>query len=232
MSVYRIADLNIKIDNMHEYIDKICKGYLSDDQNHFDFIAKANVNDFEKDRAVVPQASDSYLESLSVYRCISNNIIDYNGFVLHASVIVKDGFAYAFAAKSGTGKTTHSRLWLKVFPDAEIINGDKPLIRCIDGVFYAYGTPWCGKENYNKNKKAQLKGICFIERDENNSIVGISKAEAVKRIYTQLLIPNDAGKAAKTLELLSEFIDTVPAYLLKCNISEEAAFVAYKELSK
>ena len=195
-------------------------------------MAHPDETDYEKDRAIVPEATDGYLEALSIYRCISNKLIDFDGFVLHASVIDKDGFAFAFSAKSGTGKTTHSRMWLKAFPDARIINGDKPLVRLFDGSFYAYGTPWCGKENYNVDAKGILKAICFIERGETNEIARISKEEAVKRIYTQLLMPKSPEYINKMFDLIEKFIETVPAFVLRCNISEEAARVAYEAMSK
>lgn len=232
MPVYRIADLNIKIENKHEHLAYICKNYLAENQDKFDFEAFADESDYEKDRAVVPKATDGYLEALSVYRCIANKLIDFDGFVLHASVIEKNGLAFAFSAKSGTGKTTHSRMWLKAFPDARIINGDKPLVRVSDGNFYAYGTPWCGKENYNINAKGRLKAICFIERGEVNEITRISKEEAVKRIYTQLLMPKSAEYINKMFDLVERFIESVPAFVLKCNISEEAANVAFNGMIK
>ena len=232
MSVYRIADLNIKIENKHKHLDYICQNYLAENQNEYDFVAHPDETDYEKDRAIVPEATDGYLEALSIYRCIANKLIDFDGFVLHASVVEKDGFAFAFSAKSGTGKTTHSRMWLKAFPDARIINGDKPLVRLFDGSFYAYGTPWCGKENYNVDAKVILKAICFIERGEVNEIARISKEEAVKRIYTQLLMPKSPEYINKMFDLIEKSIETLPAFVLRCNISEEAARVAYEAMSK
>lgn len=107
-----------------------------------------------------------------------------------------------FAAKSGTGKTTHCKLWLDTFPDARIINGDKPLVRISDEKVFIYGTPWCGKENYNINSKAPLKAVCFLERAEQNSIDRISKSEAVARIMPQLLIPKNSEYINKLLDLV------------------------------
>lgn len=231
MAVYRIADLNINIINKYPHTDIICKNYLSENQNIYDFTVSANKSDMEKDRLTLTDAADGYLEGLSIYRSISEKILDYNGFVLHSSIIEKDGYAYAFSAKSGTGKTTHSRLWLEQFPDARIINGDKPLIRISDGKAYAYGTPWCGKENYNINCKAQLKAICFLEQSKTNSISEISKVQTVKRLYTQLLMPKSPQKINKLLDLVEIFVEKTPAFLLKCNISTQAAEIAYRAMS-
>lgn len=230
MSVYRIADLNIKIENKYNHLDVLCKDYLAEDQSNYDFVMCPNEADYEKDKLSVPNATDGYLEALSIYRGIAGKLLDFDGFVLHASVIEKDGKAFAFSAKSGTGKTTHSRMWLKAFPDARIINGDKPLVRYYDGSFYAYGTPWCGKENYNINAKGKLSAICFIERAERNSIMPISKSEAVKRLCSQLLIPKTADNINKLFDLVEKLVESVPSYIVRCNISEEAAIVAYNGL--
>ena len=227
MSIYRIADLNVKIENEYSYTGIICRDYIAKDDSYWDITARADKSEYAADRLIVPDATDGYLESLSIYRSISNQLIDYSGFILHSSVTERNGEAYAFAAKSGTGKTTHCKLWLDTFPDARIINGDKPLVRISDEKVFIYGTPWCGKENYNVNTKAPLKAVCFLERAEQNSIDRISKSEAVARIMPQLLIPKNPEYIHKLLDLVERFVELVPAYLLKCNMTKEAAFVSY-----
>ena len=233
MAVYRIADLNIDIRNKEKYTSYICKNYLADNQLvQPDITAVSDPAEYVNDKNAVPEASDGYLESLSIYRSISNQLLDLGGFILHASVVEKDGCAFAFSAHSGTGKTTHSRIWTERFPDARIINGDKPLVRIFDDEIYIYGTPWCGKENYNINTKSPLKALCFIEQSQTNSISTISKQEAVMRIYSQLLVPADAGKLNLLLDLVGELIDRIPVYLLKCNMNSEAAEVAYRGMTE
>ncbi|MGN1122060.1 MAG: hypothetical protein ACI4RV_06810 [Eubacteriales bacterium] len=232
MAIYRIADLDIDIQHQHAYTAHICKSYLSPCQEHADMTAKPNPEEYANDRLAVPTATDGYLEALSIYRSISHQLLNFDGFILHAAVVERAGAAYAFAAKSGTGKTTHCRLWLERFPDARIINGDKPLVRLLDGKVYLYGTPWCGKENYQVNTKAPLKGICFLERAAQNTVVPISKSEAVTRIFPQLLIPKDPSSTNRLLDLVGEFIEKTPAYLLKCNMDPQAAQVSYDAMSQ
>lgn len=231
MSVYRIADLNIKIENNHKYTSALCKNYLVEDKQ-YQMIVVPDANDLENDSKLLPGRNEGYIESLSICRSISNQLLDFDGFILHASVLEKDGFAYAFSAKSGTGKTTHSRLWTKRYADARIINGDKPLIRFFDDKPYIYGTPWCGKENFNINTKAPLKALCFIERADTNSIDAISKKDAVSRIFNQLLIPENPERLNKLLDLVERLIESVPTYLLKCNMELSAAEIAYETMSK
>ncbi len=236
MAIYTIADLNIDIQYSHKYLDFLCKDYLAPDQNvKVDFAVALIKEDVEKDRQVLDEAHypTPYLESLSVYRQIARKILDYNGIIFHASVIEMDGKAYAFTAPSGTGKSTHCRLWLKAFPNkARIINGDKPLIRYIDGLLYAYGTPWCGKENYNVNTKAPLEAICFLQRGENNVITEIDKNAALKRIFTQLLLPETQSQSESFFTMLTLICDKVKFYSLECNMDIEAAHVAYDGMTR
>ena len=229
MAVYKIADLYIEIQNKYKYTDLICRDYLSERSvSECDFSVYALESDCEKDRAFLTDASEPYIESLSIYRQIARKLLDYNGFIMHASVVEMDGKAYAFTAHSGTGKSTHSRLWLEAFGQkASIINGDKPLLRYLDGKLYIYGTPWCGKEGYNKNTRAPLEAICFIERAEKNSIAPMDKNTAVKRIFDQLLLPEDAAQADKLFDLIEILIENVRFYKLCCNMDKEAAIVAY-----
>lgn len=96
-------------------------------------------------------------------------VLDYDAAVFHAALISFDGQGVAFAAPSGTGKTTHIKLWQRLYGDrVEIINGDKPLFTLRSGRFFASGMPWCGKENWGCNKTVPLKAICFI--DARNTI--------------------------------------------------------------
>ena len=147
---------------------------------------------------------------------------------MHCAVIEYEGKGYAFAAKSGTGKSTHISLWQKRFGDAvHIINGDKPIMRFIDDHLYAYGTPWCGKEGFNMNSSVPLHAICFLERAETNAIHPIKADEAVMRIFHQILSPEDLETLDALFPLLDRTLREIPCYVLGCNISEEAAEVAY-----
>ena len=89
-------------------------------------------------------------------------LLRFGGLYLHASAIEVDGCAYLFSGPSGVGKSTHTGLWQSFLPQACIINDDKPALRRIDGTWYAYGTPGCGKDGINQNKKLPLAGICFL----------------------------------------------------------------------
>ena len=101
----------------------------------------------------VKHHSDSYIESLEVYRKISDGMIDFGIILMHGAAVAVDGKAYIFLARSGVGKTTHIQNWMKVIPVTVVVNGDKPLIDAHAKL--VYGTPWCGKESYNTNMSAE-----------------------------------------------------------------------------
>ena len=230
MALYRIADLNIKINHKHDYLTKLCAKYLHENQNaDVDFEVSPSADDYDKDKENLEGFSDGYLESISVYRQIAKKLLEYDGIILHAAVIETDGKAYAFSAPSGTGKSTHIKLWKQAFGDrVQIVNGDKPLLRLIDGKLYAYGTPWCGKEGYNRNTKAELCSICFISRAEKNSIESLDPNAALPLIFTQLLMPDNEGQTDLFFNMLNVIFGRVKFYRLFCNMDIEAAHVAYE----
>lgn len=230
MALYRIADLNIKINHKHDYLAKFCAKYLHENQDaEVDFEVSPSADDYDKDKECLEGYSDGYLESISVYRQIAKKLLDYDGIILHAAVIEVGSKAYAFSAPSGTGKSTHIKLWKNAFGDkVQIVNGDKPLLRLIDGKLYAYGTPWCGKEGYNTNTKAELNSICFISRAAKNTISRIDPNTALPKIFTQLLLPDNEGQTDKFFSMLNIIFDKVRFFSLECNMDIEAAHVAYE----
>lgn len=134
-------------------------------------------------------------------------------------------------------------------PDLTIVNGDKPIVRFFDeefckekgleipqgtefGVPYAYGTPWCGKENLGCNMRTKLKHICFIERSETNFVTKIDKKEAVERIMKQVYMPKDPIALANTLKLVDRLINSCELWIIHCNMEPESAKTAYDAIFK
>jgi hypothetical protein len=229
----KMADFVIEIDNRHTFIEKMCKDYLTSDEGA-DFSFVITEEDIEKEKKLCEEDfPNGYIEAICAYRKIAEAIIEHDAFLMHGAVIEMDGRAYAFLAKSGTGKSTHIALWRKALGEkVHIINGDKPIFRYINGDLFAYGTPWCGKEGWHKNTSAKLKAICFLERGEENSIEPISPSDSSGRMLRQILMPSEPQGAIKTLELVDRMLKDVPLWLLKCNISEESAILAFNTMSK
>lgn len=160
-----------------------------------------------------------------------NKLIKLGGFMLHASAITVDNKAYLFSADSGTGKSTHTKLWQKCFGDkAVIINDDKPVIRIENGKCYAYGTPFSGKTDENINIKVPLQAICLLERGKDNSIDLISVKKALPLILKQTILPKNQDTINHFFDMLDIVLTKIPIYQMKCNISKEAALMAYDKM--
>ena len=234
MFYIKIADIIIAIDNKYEYVKMLCRDYIVPpvDQPHMTVSVSAEEISNEIKIAENP-VSAAYAEGVCVYRHICSPLPEkFGAYLMHCAVIEYKGEGYAFAAASGTGKSTHISLWQKRYGDeVRIINGDKPIMRFIGDRLYAYGTPWCGKEGWNRNVRAPLKGLCFLERATENRIDKLPLDEAATRIMKQILIPKDAMGAINTFELVDKMLNTVECWLLGCNISQEAAEIAYNAMS-
>ena len=226
-----IAGLKICIENKYDHVQRLCEPYVCEPTDNADIVVSISEKLIDEELGVAEfEVSRGYAESKCIYREICNRLpLEYNGYLFHSAVIEYGGEGFAFAAKSGTGKSTHISLWRKYFGEGvHIVNGDKPIFRFDeDGRLYAYGTPWCGKEGWQSNTRAPLKAICFLERAEHNEIRRIGADEAVMRIFHQILTPSDMETVDALFPLLDRTLREVPCYVLGCNISEEAAEVAY-----
>lgn len=237
--IYRIADFYIEIKARYERTKHLCSDYICANFPQIDFSVAVTDAELayerEEDIRLNGKASfsDGYYEELAVYRKICAEVLKRDAFLMHGAVIEYEGKGYLFTAKSGTGKTTHIRLWKQLFGEDKvtIVNGDKPILRVIDGKIYAYGTPWCGKEGYNTNTRVELSGICFVHRAAENNIQRISAEAALPQLFSQVMI-TDSTDLAKQLELLDALVTRVPLYRLECNMHVEAARVAYEGMQK
>lgn len=230
--IYDIAGLRVLLENQHEYTTKFCRTFLSEDQDSpADLIARVTQEEFNEEKEQSPNFSDGYIENICLYRSICAQIPVMNRMLLHASVLSFNGSAYAFLGRSGTGKSTHSRLWGQYIHGVGVVNGDKPILEYKDGGFIAYGTPWRGKENWGGKGNVPLRGLCFLEQAKENSIRKLTPAETSSRLFSQILIPTDETNAVATLDLVDKMIAAVPAYLLKCDISENAVIASFEALT-
>lgn len=180
-----------------------------------------------------PHLTDAECELMVSTSEFYKRLLKFNGFMLHSSAVCVDNKAYLFSANSGTGKSTHTSLWLKLFGDkAFIINDDKPAIKIENGKAYVYGTPWSGKSDLNRNVRVPLQGICVLERAEENFIEPLDKGTDIFKIMNQTLRPPLESYMDKLLELLDVVISDTPIWRMGCNISLEAAQMAYDAMSK
>ena len=236
----KMAEIPMKIYSLYPSTMQFCKDYLTEETPSFEIKITQHDIDEERirsDRGCVQEGreavhySDTYLETLALYRKIVARLIDFDVLLFHGSVVAVDGQAFLFTAKSGTGKTTHTRLWLKQIPGCHVLNGDKPLLLFRNDGIYACGTPWQGKENYGTNEILPLKAICILERGEKNHIEQIPFKTAFAALISQSHHPDGNTGLLQSMQMLKR-LDDIRLYSLKCNLESEAAFVAYKGMSE
>lgn len=231
---YSFADLTVEIKNRYDFVRLQCADYECETIAPADISVCVTDEDIRRERLVSEgEFSDGYLESVCAYRNLCNRLPVFDAMLLHASVVDVDSRGVAFLALSGTGKSTHTFLWQNQLGDRlTIVNGDKPIIRFFDGVPYAYGTPWNGKEGLSTKMRTRLTDLCFIERSETNSVEQLSESDCSGRIMNQILLPRDAECAVKTLEMADRLLSGCNKWLIKCNTKPEAAEVAIKTILK
>lgn len=107
-----------------------------------------------------------------------------NTLAMHASVTVCEGLGFLFLGKSGTGKSTHSRLWLENIGGCSLLNDDNPVVRFKDDRLYVYGTPWSGKTPCYKNESAPVGAFVQLAQAPENHIRKMSVLESLSSLYT------------------------------------------------
>ncbi len=230
--IYELAGLRILIKNKYPFTTKFCERYLSKDQDSaVAFAVEASKEEIAAEKRSSNGFSDGYLENICLYRNICERLPALNRLLLHCSVLEYDGNGYAFLGRSGTGKSTHTRLWLKHLSPTRVINGDKPILQYEEGGFIAYGTPWMGKEQWGTKADVPLKGLCFLAQAKKNEIRKLTPKQAAGLIFSQILFPKDEENAAATLELADKIVTKIPCYLLQCDISKEAVKTSFEEMT-
>lgn len=227
MFTVRIAELNILIENKYDFVETVCKNYIVANKPE-DFSVSVSDEEIKHEKELYnSDCSDSFAESVCIYRKIAERLPPYNAFVLHAAAISFNGNAYCFAAPSGTGKTTHILNWKKRFPDeVSVINGDKPIIRIFDKKAYVCGTPWSGKEDLNSNVILPLKGICFIERASNDKITRLDSKSSLNLVLKQIYIPTKSDGLIKTIDTVANVLHSADLWQLYCTPHESSATIA------
>lgn len=237
----QIAGKTVTVHAMFDSTKEFCRDYLH--TGPADFLVETNMADisFEREKSAredeleglpTRKYSDRYLETIAVQRKIVEELFSHDTLLFHGSVVAVDGQAYLFTARSGTGKSTHTRLWRKVFGSrAVMVNDDKPLLSITAEGILVYGTPWNGKHHLGENICVPLKAICLLERGEENRIREIASKGAIPMLVQQSSRPRNPRLTGKYLELLDAIARQTTFYRLECNMESSAAHLAYEVMS-
>lgn len=232
MKKYSICDLNVLME-AGEVTTRQAEKYL----------AKTDFDTPDITVTVKPEAIDDYLlrnktnvltaEYMLEAGVFYRQLLNFSGVFIHASAVVYEDKAYLFSAPCGTGKSTHTSLWLELLGEkAYILNDDKPAIRTLPEGIFAYGTPFSGKHDISVPKRVKLGGICFLGRGEENKIWPMDKREAVLRMYHASLRKINSEQLDKEFDVLQKIALNVPIYQMECTPTLDAAKMAVEVMTK
>ena len=228
--VVKLAGVPIGVAALYGSTRQFCREYLTKETPVFSVCITAGDIALERQKAdSVNCYSDAYLETLALYRKIAAGLLEYDTLLFHGSVVAVDGSAYLFTAKSGTGTSTHTRLWRELFGSrAVMVNDDKPLLKVTKDGAVAYGTPWNGKHRLSTNVAVLLKAVCILERDESTHIAPVAAREAWPVLMQQSIRPSDPVKLKQVMCLIDGLSANVKLYRMGCNMDLSAAKIAYE----
>ena len=207
-----------------------CREYICEQDEAADIVICEKEYDINRWQ-VLAEEDAIYLESgFQFYR----KLLEFDGMMLHASAVELEDKAFLFSGPCGVGKSTHATMWKEMYGDkVSLINDDKPALRRLEDGWFAYGTPWCGKDGININKKSKLGGICFLKQGVDNSIRKLTKIEALRRILSQTAHKfKDLEELDLKLKLVDQLICEIPIYELTNRPGTEAAKLSFETMRK
>lgn len=238
----KIAGQPIGITAMFDSTRDYCRSYFTDEAPAFYVSTTPEDLVFEqkkaREEAIVEglrfrEFPDPYLERTAIQRKVAEQLFAYDTLVFHGSVVAVDGQGYLFTAKSGTGKSTHTRFWRETFGDkAVMVNDDKPFLRIEQDRTLVCGSPWSGKHGLDTNIMVPLKAICILERGAENQIRPIEPGQALMMLMQQSNRPLDRTKLLKYMDLIDRLANSTQLWKMQCNLDPKAAQMAFDAMSR
>jgi hypothetical protein len=224
----KIADLIVEVPDAGGMASR-CREYLHCGDETPEIVIHSNRYDPSR---FAPHFTENMIAYMESGRQFHGRLIAFNGLYLHASAVEVDGKAYLFSAPCGTGKSTHAGLWQQMLGERVCrFNDDKPTLRRLDDRWYAYGTPWCGKDGINVNKKVPLAGICFLKQGGENRIRRLEPWEAVSGLLSRTIRKfKNPEKLDLMLSHLDKLVQEIPIYELVNRPEIAAAQLSYETM--
>ena len=237
----QIAGHAAAIRSLFESTRDYCRCYLTEESPEFSVVISREDLDFEQEMYLREAREegfrprnfpDPFLDRAAIQRKVAEHLFGCGILMFHGSVVAVDGEGFLFTAKSGTGKSTHTRLWRQVFGNrAVMVNDDKPFLEITEQGVLMHGSPWSGKHGLDTNITVPLEGICILERGMENRIQKIEPGEALSMLRKQGYRPLDPGKLPKYLELVNALAEKAALWHMECSKDIRAAVVSYEAMS-
>ncbi len=229
----KIADNVLKINAFNESTKRYCKDFLSEEESNY--VITMTEEDLKNERTTSETGKVYVNEEISaLYRKIAELLVDDNIIVFHGSSFMVDNNGFLITARSGVGKSTHSRnLKALLGNDFVYINDDKPLLKVEENKVTVYGTPWNGKERRGNNISAPLKAVLFLARGETNTYRKVvNKEEIYVKMISQIYLPKEKAKREKALKVADQILKNINFYEINVTKDIESAKMTYEEIIK
>lgn len=229
MFTMKLADHSFTVYNQYPYLEDFCRDYrTAPDPKALPI--RVSPQDLAAENLDGGSWPLPYLESLAVYRKICESLVKENIILFHSSALALDGQAVLFLGPSGTGKSTHARLWRQRFGEQLVtVNDDKPLLSFRDSEIRVWGTPYGGKDNLQTNTSAPVRALVVLAQAPENRIRPLSPGQALPKLLTQAYHPSAPEDVIRTLDLVKALCQK-PVFQLSCTISQEAVRLCYESV--
>lgn len=238
----KIAGQTAQVRTVFDSTQEYCRPYLTEETPDFSVEITPADREFEQAFSIeeakiegfrIRYYQEPHLERAALQRKFAEHLFRRDTLLFHGSLVAVDGEGYLFTAKSGTGKSTHTRLWCQVFGDrAVMINDDKPFLQITRDRIIAHGSPWCGKHGLHANISVPLKGICILERGDENRIRRIDVREALPMLLWQSYDSIDTNLSGKRQALVEALARKTPLWHMTCTKEPQAALTAHEAMSR
>ena len=237
----KIAGHTARVISLFESTPQYFRAYLTEDVPEFSFTVTQSHIDFEQ-ADLLEEAhrdgfrprvfTDPFLERAAIQRAFAEYLFDFDILLFHGSALSMDGLGYLFTAHSGTGKSTHTRLWREVFGSrVQMVNDDKPFLELTATGVILHGSPWSGKHGLDANISVPLQALCVLERGQENIVHPVSvTADLLPMLRKQAYCPLAEEKTDRFLDLTQRLSQQIPLWQIACNKNPEAAQVAYRAM--
>lgn len=170
------------------------------------------------DRVEATHADDISLLRFALWMALGMLSANHKMVLIHSSVIVHHGKAVLFLGESGTGKSTHTRLWLQNIDDSHLLNDDSPVLAVEEGQPVVYGSPWSGKTHCYHPYRFPLAAVVRLSQAPYNRIRQLQVLDAFSAMHPSCppALAQDDRFADGIISTISDTIAAVPVFHLEC----------------